>query len=228
MIPKYTDKEYDNAKSQDKLPLVCEKCNDTFYMAKKYIKHFLENPTAMKKMKYCTPKCYYSSKITVVNVNCRNCNISFTKLKNQFLKTNNHFCSQSCAATYNNTHKTTGTRVSKLELWLQTKLSELYPDLEIHYNHKNTINSELDIYIPSLKLAFELNGIFHYEPIYDDDKLSQIQNNDNRKFQACLEQSIELCVIDISQQKYFKEKTSQKYLTIIIDIINQKRTLLNS
>jgi len=93
---------------------------------------------------------------------------------NQFKKTNNHFCSRSCAATYNNTHKNTGTKISKLEIWLQTKLTEQYPNLEIHYNRKDTINSELDIYIPSLKLAFELNGIFHYEPIYAEDKLNQI------------------------------------------------------
>lgn len=80
----------------------------------------------------------------------------------------------------------------------------------------------LDIYIPSLKLAFELNGIFHYKPIFGNDKLTKTQNNDNKKLQACLEQNIELCVIDVSSQKYFKQNTSQKYLDIIIDIIKQK------
>ena len=62
-------------------------------------------------------------------------------------------------------------------------------------------------------------GIFHYEPIYGGDKLNQTQNNDERKFQACLEQEIKLCIIDTSQQKYFKEKTSQKYLNIMNEII---------
>jgi len=57
-------------------------------------------------------------------------------------------------------------------------------------------------------------------PIHGEDKLEQIQNNDNRKFQACHERGIELCVIDTSQQKYFKEKSSIKYLNIIIKIIN--------
>ena len=80
----------------------------------------------------------------------------------------------SCAATYNNKNKTHGTRRSKLECFIEKKLSELYPDLTIHYNQKDTINSELDIYIPSFKLAFELNGIFHYEPIYGEEKLNQI------------------------------------------------------
>ena len=69
-------------------------------------------------------------------------------------------------------------------------------------------------------MAFELNGIFHYEPIYKNFK--NTKTNDQRKFQACLERKIELCVIDISSQKYFKEKTSQKYLDIIVNLLNEK------
>lgn len=137
------------------------------------------------------------------------------------IRSTNLFCSKSCAGTYNNKNKTHGTRVSKLEIWLQGKLDELYPNLEIHYNRKDTINSELDIYIPSLKLAFELNGVFHYEPIFGENKLSQIQNNDDRKFQACLELGIELCIIDSSQFKNFKEERAKKYLNIIITIMNK-------
>ena len=83
--------------------------------------------------------------------------------------------------------------------------------------------SELDIYIPSLKLAFELNGIFHYEPIHGMDLLSKIQNNDNRKILACAEQQIELCIIDSTDLKYFKLNKAEKYLKIITDIINQKQ-----
>ena len=126
----------------------------------------------------------------------------------------------SCAGTYNNTHKTHGTRRSKLEVWIEEQLTKLYPNLEIHFNQKDTINSELDIYIPSMKIAFELNGIFHYEPIFGEDQLNKIQNNDHRKFAACHEAGISLCVIDTSGQKYFKPKSSQRYLDIITGIIN--------
>ena len=49
----------------------------------------------------------------------------------------NVFCSKSCAATYNNIRKTKGTRVSKLEKWLQKQLIDLYPDLDFHFNCKN-------------------------------------------------------------------------------------------
>lgn len=52
--------------------------------------------------------------------------------------------------------------------------------------------------------------------------LNSTKNNDKRKFQACLEKNIELCIIDTSTQKYFKETTSKIYLDIILKIINNK------
>lgn len=149
---------------------------------------------------------------------CLNCDKKFKGRKYEKRK----FCCQSCSGTYNNTHKTHGTRRSKLEKYLEKELIQLYPNLEIHFNRKNAINSELDIYIPSLKLAFELNGIFHYEPIFGEEKLEQIQNNDDRKFQACLQEGIELCIIDSSSLKYFKEQKAKKYLDIICDILEEK------
>jgi len=75
---------------------------------------------------------------------------------------------------------------------------------------------------PTLELAFELNGIFHYEPIFGQDKLSQIQNNDGRRFQVCLERGIELCIVDVSVLKYFKPANAQRYLDIVSGIIGQK------
>jgi hypothetical protein len=147
----------------------------------------------------------------------------FAKHKNQIekSKTGNHFCSRSCSATYNNLHKKTGTRRSKLEAWIEEQLPSTFPDLEILYNDKSAINSELDIYIPSLSLAIELNGIYHYEPIHGQKKFSQIQNNDQNKFQLCLKHNISLCIIDVSSLSYFKPANAQKYLDIVVNIINQ-------
>jgi hypothetical protein len=178
-----------------------------------------------QKLLFCDQKCFHDYNNCKEKLICCQCGVEFLKSLSQLKKTKNSFCSQSCAATYNNTHKTKGNRRSKLETWLEEQLTILYPNLEILYSNKTTINSELDVYIPLLNLAFELNGIFHYEPIFGESKLNQIQNNDSRKFQACLENGIELCIIDTSQHKYVKPSTSQKYLDIIIHLVNFKLKL---
>jgi hypothetical protein len=226
MKPLYSKEQYENTKSNDLLPLECYQCGEQFYRLKNDIRRVGKknkngkNPP--KTCKYCSHKCKDKSRTTKVTTICSHCGKQFQKHLNQFKRTKNHFCSRSCAATYNNTHKTHGTRVSKLEKWLAEELPKLYPQIDFVFNGKEAINSELDIYIPELKLGFELNGIFHYEPIFGNIKLEQIQNNDNRKFQACLEQGIEFCTIDVSSLKYFKPKSAIRYLEIIKNIIDTK------
>jgi len=216
----YTEQEFNNTKSYSKLPRECQYCSNIFYIQKRHIVKSINNGL------FCSNKCRGLNQITSITVHCANCNHEFMMPPNKInkSKSGNHFCSQKCASIYINSHKTTCIRRSKLEIYLETELIKIYPNMEFLFNNKKTINSELDIYLPSLKLAFELNGIFHYEPIFGVENLNQIQNNDQRKFQACLEHGIELCIIDSSQQKYFSEKTSKKYLDIIISIINKKTT----
>lgn len=212
--------------SLEKLAFECEECSNIFYVDAKQVKSIINRK--INQCRFCSITCSNnnrsnSKEITVIT-SCAQCNIPLTRLPYQQKqsKSGRSFCSQSCAAIYNNAHKTQGTRRAKLEVWLEQELTKLFGDLNILYNKKEYINSELDIYIPSLKLAFELNGIFHYEPIYGADKLLSIKNNDNRKFQACLENGIELVIIDTSTMKHFKPKGAKKYLDIIYNIINQK------
>ena len=207
-------------KSSQKIPLKCDYCQQNFERMQKYIKCDLK--LNRRQSHYCSKSCGYKAKDKRKEVTCKQCNKIFLKKYGQLKKSPTSFCSSSCAATYNNTHKTNGCRRSKFEIYLEKVLPNKYPSLEFHFNRKDTIFSELDIYIPNLKLAFELNGIFHYEPIYGLDKLNQIKNNDNRKFQACLERNIELCIIDTSSLNYFKPEKAQKYLDIIVNIINSK------
>ena len=226
MIPLFTKEQFENAKSLVLLPLQCKHCGNTFYKQRKEINKAYNNHPSVK-CNFCSKKCQFENRATKQKVICKNCGKEFNKFPNQIKKQPNNFCSKSCSATYNNKNKTHGTRRSKLEIYLEKQLTILYPNLKILYNNKKIINSELDIYIPTFKLAFELNGIFHYEPIYGNEKLDKIQNNDNRKFQACLEKQIELVLIDTSSQKYFKENTSQKFLNIINQIINEKFSIHN-
>ena len=67
-----------------------------------------------------------------------------------------------------------------------------------------------------------MNGIFHYEPIFGPEKLASIQTNDARKFQACLEHGIELCLIDVSKMTNFKEVKAMRFLEIIREVVSLK------
>jgi hypothetical protein len=216
------DKNLKNKKQKDLIEFMCDECSVTFYRKKRTLARGTVDKEA--KTQFCCRECNskFDFKKTFSLVECKNCNTKFYKANIQILKTVNNFCCKSCAGTYNSLHRKRGTRRSKLEIWLEEKLPIIYPNLVFEFNQKHRINSELDIYIPSLKLAFELNGIFHYEPIYGEKKFNQIINNDHRKFQACLEHDIELCIIDSSKEKYFKESNSYKYLDIIKNIIDLK------
>lgn len=237
MIINYTQEEYNNACDSDKLKLICVNCNQQFFKYKKCINKVLKHTKCSSPCnkdcvaytntcRFCTEVCcgLYKTKQTSVQLNCEQCGIIFHRKKSQLHKSKHFFCGLSCFGKYYNAHKNYGIRRSKLEVWLEQQLQELYPEIIFSFNNISAVNSELDIYIPNLNLAFELNGIFHYEPIYGQDRLSKIQNNDNRKFQACLEQGIELCIIDSSQMKNFKVNNAIKYLDIIKNIIDNKIT----
>ena len=224
MITLFTTKEFKKAGYKDLLPLKCKHCNKTFYKAKRKIQ-------CMKKSwlkighngNYCSQKCHaLHTGHRPVTTTCSNCGKQITIGYFKFNKHKYHFCSKQCLGIYTNKHFKHICRRSKLEKWIESQLDILYPDLQVLYNDRDTINAELDVYIPSLNIAFELNGIFHYEPIYGADNLKRVQTNDTRRFQACIERGIELCIIDSSGQKYFKEASSQKYLDIITNIINEK------
>ncbi len=214
MRPLYSQEEFDSARGVDVLPLECYTCGGEFAAPKTDILRGMREPRRVKK--YCSRKCA----VTKISVTCVNCGEYFYRVPNQLKKYKNSFCSKSCSATHGNKHKTHGTNRSKLEMWLGEQLGVLYPDLSIDFNKSDTIKHELDIYIPSLNLAFELNGIFHYEPIFGKDKLDKTRKTDSSKSKACIDNEIDLCVIDTTGQKYFKPKTSQKYLNILVEVIN--------
>ena len=208
----------------DTMSFICPVCNKSF---EKTIYEYtrIKKRVGESYIPKCSRKCISDNKTNTqtFECNCKQCDKKITR-NNGELKKNinaNFFCSKSCAGTYNSQRKTKGTRISKLELFLQEKLIQLYPNLEFHFNRKDTINSELDIYLPELRLAFELNGIFHYEPIYGNDKFEKIVNKDKQKVRICEEKGIELCIIDSSRHSYVTKKSSQIYIDIVISIINQ-------
>lgn len=171
---------------------------------------------------FCSRTCQYKHNrlMNSTECTCTKCNKTFVRRNSQVIRPKNHFCSHSCNSIYNAQHKTKGTRRSKLECYLEEQLSSLFPSLEIKYNCKTTIKSELDIYIPDLKLAIELNGIYHFKPIYGEKKLQKIQTNDLLKKEACTNQLITLVTIDTSSQKRYSHESSKEYLTSITELLS--------
>jgi hypothetical protein len=201
---------------------VCHYCCKTGQKAKH---HYNQDIKAGKDYFYCSRECSNKAKITTEELPCLQCQKIFHKRQAEIKKSPNHFCSHSCACTYSNQHKTTGTRRSKLEAYLEEQLRKEFPHLGLQCNSKTIINSKLDFFFPELKFAIELNGIFHYEPIYGADKLEQIQNNDNQKYKQCIKHGIELCIIDSSSVKYLNQAAKDKYWNIVKDLVTsiQKR-----
>jgi hypothetical protein len=169
---------------------------------------------------YCSKECFYKTIRTKIQVNCLQCNNVVYKTPSALLKFPKSFCNHSCSAIYHNTHKITGTRRSKLEIFLETKLRETYPNLKLLCNDKSAINSELDFYFPDLHLAIELNGILHFEPIYGNYKLAQIQTNDDKKFFLCIQNQINLAIIDSSSCKYLNKTSKEKYWNIVKELLD--------
>lgn len=229
MKPLYTPEEFALATTSQSLNLRCIHCDNVFSRKKSDISHALKRGYEVN---YCSAPC----KTAHISIKCKcdECGKELIQLPSVHKLYTHHFCSRRCNGLYRFKHgaftnslgeNRIGKCRSKLEKWIELQIGLIYPDLEVHYNRNDAINSELDIFIPSLRLAIELNGAYHYEPIYGPDKLSKVQNNDARKMQACLERNIEFCSIDASELgsfDYFKEKRGQKYLDIIKHVINQK------
>lgn len=195
----------------------CSQCSKTFNRGENFVKADIKRGRVLT---FCDRECFKTHRRSFqVTVPCVQCGTLMKRT--QSTSRGNIFCNRSCSASYNNAHKTTGTRRSKLEAWLETRLRDLYPDLDLHCNRKDAIQGELDFYFPSLKLAFELNGVFHYEPIFGAGQLARTQSNDARKWAACLERGIELCVVDTERFTYFKAKGAEKFLSIFQGVMDR-------
>lgn len=210
---------------EQKIKFVCTFCKKEFTRT---LSNAHANTTGRVKNPFCSQRCNakHRSARTNVETTCTNCGVTifrtFGEVKKN--KSGKFFCSHSCSASYQNTHKTFGNRRSKLENYIEDHLCLLYPGLEIIYNGKEIIGSELDVYIPSLRLAIEINGIFHYQPVFGEEKLRSIQSNDTEKLEACRSAGISLVVLDTSDHKYITAKTCKKYLDKIVKVIEKQKS----
>lgn len=204
---------------------ICENCQKTFSKELRRIKD--QEKKGWRSGRFCCAKCrdifLPAERTKTITFTCVTCSKEFKRTPlaataNGRNKSTRNFCSHSCAAKYNNSHKTYGTRRSKLEAYLEQQLRLEFPSLQLICNGKEAIGSELDFYFPQLRLAIELNGIFHYEPIYGADKLERVQTNDQQKYAACNAAGIELCII-ACVDKHATKSVKERYWIIVRNLV---------
>lgn len=172
---------------------------------------------------YCSRDCRYGYQENGIRVPCAQCGRIIRKTPNEIRRTKaNIFCSKSCAAVYNNSHRNYGVRRSRLEKFIEQQLTEEFPSLDFQCNTTDPIGIELDFYFPELCFAIELNGVVHYKPIYGHEKFGRIQVKDRQKASLCLKNSIDLKVIDISAAKNFSRKCGEGYWHIVKALVTSK------
>lgn len=88
---------------------------------------------------------------------------------------------------------------SKDELLIVDYLDKYYPSIDYVRNTRRVITStltnaplELDLFIPDLNIAFEIDGPMHRTPCYGEDRLQAQVINDNIKDEVCKAKGISL------------------------------------
>ena len=69
---------------------------------------------------------------------------------------------------------------------------------------------EVDIYLPDLKVAISYNGPVHYQPIYGEGRLRQIQNRDAYKHRKLCEMGVRHIIV--KESKRFSQKRAAVHL----------------
>ena len=132
----------DNAKSREKIKVLCDysKCKGGKCITKHHVQTKLRrrrngNMSGL----YCSQDCAALARRTITIVPCAECKTPVRRQRHIRSRSDRRFCNSSCAASYNNKHKTHGYRRSKLEEHLEECLRAEYPNLELLCNNKEVI-----------------------------------------------------------------------------------------
>ena len=155
-----------------------------------------------------------------IKCKCQLCKKEIGRYPSVFNLHKKHFCSRLHASQWHNKYRKS--QRSYLEIWIEEQIKKSFNKLPCLFNSRTAITGELDIFFPTLKLAFELNGPAHYKPIYGSAKLKYMQEKDRKKLAECQEKGIQLEVLNTCGQRHFNPETSYPYLRQIMELVKQK------
>jgi very-short-patch-repair endonuclease len=107
---------------------------------------------------------------------------------------------------------------SKMEKFLFTHLKDQYNIMKhIDYIFGND-KFHLDLYVPELLTAIEIDGPMHYEPIFGDDRLEKRQAADSRKNGLCVQAGLNIVRIRLEKRSSLRYYNS--ILAALADLLN--------
>jgi hypothetical protein len=177
-----------------KVKVRCTECNTEILRNRHYV-----NKSKTGKF-FCNLACKANHQraptTTTIKEPCGNCGKIVEKSSHakRASKSGHIFCNLSCSSTYNHKHRAKSFR-SKTEKYLEKLIEEEFPGLKIETNNCTYIGLELDLFMPQILFAIEVNGPLHYEPIYGKKQLHEIQERDRNKLEMCQNKLVDLRVL---------------------------------
>lgn len=168
------------------------------------------------------------SKPIILTLKCGGCGKDVQRRKSELLKSKHGipYCTKSCRMKHYNENilKPSSCHRSKAEDILLELIRHDFPTLDIKPNNRDVVPGglEIDIYLPTLKLAIELNGPVHYLPIYGEERLESVKNKDARKCLELQQLGITQLTFDISHLQTTKktdEFMRKHYIEYVLPLI---------
>lgn len=160
-------------------------------------------------------------------------NLDETEIANRKLKAKQNWenldehTKQNILKSANNAVRVTSKTGSKLEKYLHKKLLSDGYKVEFHKEQVLvTTKLQIDLFVPSINLAIEVDGPSHFEPVWGEQSLSRNKNYDSKKEGLILGRGWNL--IRIVQTKDYSDSRALLIYQSLMDTIKNNSTALQS